>query len=178
MLDGKMILISPGQKSDRIEIRQEKDLYLSAKSAMHFIASFEDVPDASPNKGVTIGQIHNDAKGVKRPLLRVEIAGGNDIRVVVTESYLKNEGDVENDFFTSFDEKDRIECIIKILGDGDELAVEIKNLTKNEARVISYNLSDLWKTMDGNFFFKAGAYTQVAGPKTKVSYEKFKFIYK
>lgn len=177
-LDGKMILISPGQKSDRIEIRQEKDLDLNAKSAMHFIATFVDVPDQRFNKGVTIGQIHNDTKGVKRPLLRVEIAGGNEIRVVVTESYLKNKGDVENDFFTSFDEKDRIECIIEILGNGDELAVEIKNLTKNEARVITYSVSDLWKTMDGNFYFKAGAYTQVAGPKTKVSYEQFKFIYK
>ncbi|MEN8966038.1 MAG: polysaccharide lyase family 7 protein [Polaribacter sp.] len=177
-LNGKMILISPGQKSDRIEIRQEKDLDLNAKSAMHFIATFEDVPEERSNKGVTIGQIHNDAKGVKRPLLRVEIAGGNQIRVVVTESYLKNEGDVENDFFTSFEQKDKIECIIEILGDGDELAVGVKNLTKNEARVITYSVGDLWKTMNGNFYFKAGAYTQVSGPKTKVSYEQFKFIYK
>lgn len=93
-----MILISPGQKSDRIEIRQEKDLGLNAKSAMHFIATFEDVPDERSNKGVTIGQIHNDTKVVKGPLLRVEIAAGNEIRVVVTESYLKNEGDLENIF--------------------------------------------------------------------------------
>lgn len=174
----KMILISSGQKSDRTEIRQEKDLDLNSKIAMHFIATFENVPDARTNKGVTIGQIHNDTKGVKRPLLRVEIAGGSEIRVVVTESYLKNEGDVENDFFTSFSEKDKIECIIEILGNGDEVAVAIKNLTKNKTRVITYSVSDLWKTMDGNFYFKAGAYTQVAGPKTKVSYDQFAFIYK
>jgi len=31
--------------------------------------------------------------------------------------------------------------------------------------------------MDGNFYFKAGAYTQVEGPRTKVSYDKFEFIY-
>lgn len=172
-----MVLISTGQKNDRTEIRQDKDLSLSNYSAMYFKAVFENAPDSNSRKGVTIGQIHNDTKGVKRPLLRVEIAGGNAIKVVVTESYIKNEGNVENDFFTSFSEKDEVECKIEINGTGDKVTVMINNITKQNKESKSYYVSDLWKQMDGNFYYKAGAYTQVSGPKTKVSYSTFKFIY-
>lgn len=173
----KMVLISPGQKSDRIEIRQDKDLALDKKSTLYFLASFEDVPTDRLNKGVTIAQIHNDTKGVKRPLLRVEITGNNQIRVILTESYLKNEGIVENDFFIPFNEKDLIECTLTILGNEEDILIKLKNVTQNKKREIVYHVSDLWKTMDGNFYFKSGAYTQVSGAKTKVTYHKFKFFY-
>ncbi len=175
--NGLMFLISTGQKNDRTEIRQDKNLSLNDYSAMHFIAKFENVPDTNSRKGVTIGQIHNDTKGVKRPLLRVEIAGGNAIKVIVTDSYIKNEGNVENDFFTSFKEKDEVECKIEINDSDDKITVFVNNLTQDKKESKTYNVSDLWKEMDGNFYFKAGAYTQVSGPKTKVSYSKFQFVY-
>ena len=111
IINNKMVLISSGQKKDRTEIRQDKNLSLNDYSAMFFSATIEKVPFTEKRKGITIGQIHNDTKGVKRPLLRVEIAGGNDIRTVVTSSYLKGEGKVIKDSFTSFTEKDTIECI-------------------------------------------------------------------
>lgn len=173
----QLILISTGKKNDRTEIRQDKNLSLNSYSAMDFTAIFENVPDSNSRKGVTIGQIHNDTKGVKRPLLRVEIAGGNAIKVIVTDSYIKNEGNVENDYFTSFSEKDEVKCKIEINGTGDKVTVLVHNITKNKKETKSYNVSDLWKQMDGNFYFKAGAYTQVSGPQTKVSYSKFQFIY-
>ncbi|MBU3010573.1 polysaccharide lyase family 7 protein [Polaribacter vadi] len=172
-----MVLISTGHKNDRTEIRQDKNLSLNDYSAMYFKGKFENAPDSNERKGVTIGQIHNDTKGVKRPLLRVEIAGGNAIKVIVTDSYIKNEGNVENDFFTSFKNKDEVECKIEINESDDKVTVYVKNITQNKAESKTYNVSDLWKEMDGNFYFKAGAYTQVSGPKTKVSYSKFQFIY-
>lgn len=172
-----MVLISSGQKNDRTEIRQDKNLSLNNYNAMYFKAILENAPDSNERKGVTIGQIHNDTKGVKRPLLRVEIAGGNAIRVIVTESYIKNEGEVLNDFLTSFKDKDEIECKIEINNFDDKITVFVNNITQQKKETKSYRVSNLWKEMDGNFYFKAGAYTQVSGPKTKVSYSKFQFIY-
>lgn len=172
-----MVLISSGQKNDRTEIRQDKNLSLNEYSAMYFKGKFEKAPDSNERKGVTIGQIHNDTKGVKRPLLRVEIAGGNAIKVIVTESYIKNEGKVTNDFFTAFKDQDEIECKIEINDADDKVTVFVNNITQGKKEKKSYTVSDLWKEMDGNFYFKAGAYTQVSGPKTKVSYSRFQFIY-
>jgi len=150
-----MVLTSPGQKKDRIE----------------------NVPSSNKKKGVTIGQIHNDTKGVKRPLLRVEITGGNEIRVVVTDSYLKGEGAVKNDLLVSFSERDYIDCKIEINKSSNKISVYVKNKTTGKKKSKSYTVSKLWQEMDGQFYFKAGAYTQVSGPKTKVSYDKFNFIY-
>jgi len=175
--NGLLILTSPGKKKDRTEIRQNKNLALNDYSAMEFAAIFEKVPFTNEKKGVTIGQIHNDTKGVKRPLLRVEIAGGSEIRTVVTDSYLKGEGNVTNDFFTSFTEGDHIECKITINETGNSVTVFVKNTTENKIKTKTYKVSKLWQKMDGEFYFKAGAYTQVSGPKTKVSYDKFDFRY-
>lgn len=173
-----MILTSSGKTKDRTEIRQDKNLSLNSYSAMHFSAVFENVPSSNSRKGVTIGQIHNDTKGVKRPLLRVEIAGGNAIKVIVTDSYLKNKGNVDNVYLTSFDEKDHLDCKIEIKGTNNEISVIVKNITKGISIKRSFEVSDMWQQKDGNFYYKAGAYTQVSGPKTKVSYNKFQFIYK
>ena len=172
-----MVLTSTGKKNDRTEIRQNKNLSLNKYSAMDFSAVIENAPTSNPKKGVTIGQIHNDAEGVKRPLLRVEIAGGNAVRVVVTDSYLKGEGDTDNDFFTSFKDKDQIDCKIEINGANNKISVTIKNVTTGKSETKSYTVSKLWQEKDGEFYFKAGAYTQVDGPKTKVSYSKFQFLY-
>ena len=175
--DGLMVLTSTGKKNDRTEIRQNKNLSLNKYSAMDFSAVIENAPTSNPKKGVTIGQIHNDAEGVKRPLLRVEIAGGNAVRVVVTDSYLKGEGDTDNDFFTSFKNKDQIDCKIEINGANNKISVTVKNVTTSKSETKSYTVSKLWQEKDGEFYFKAGAYTQVDGPKTKVSYSKFQFLY-
>lgn len=175
--NGALVLTSPGQKKDRVEIRQDKNLSLNDYSAMDFSASYEDVPSSNERKGVTIGQIHNDTKGVKRPLLRVEIAGGNQIRVIVTESYLKGKGNTTNDFLVSFKEKNHIDCKIEINDSSNKVSVIVKNNTTGEEKAKTYKVSKLWRQMDGQFYFKAGAYTQVSGPKTKVSYNKFDFIY-
>lgn len=175
--DNLLILTSPGQRKDRTEIRQDKNLSLNDYSAMTFSAIFENVPSTNKDKGVTIGQIHNDKKEVKRPLLRVEIAGGNEIRVIVTDSYHKGEGNVENDFLVSFKEKDHIECKIEIKKHSNKVSVFVKNNTSGKSNTKTYKVSKLWRKMDGQFYFKAGAYTQVSGPKTKVSYDKFNFIY-
>jgi len=172
-----LVLTSPGQKKDRTEIRQDKNLSLNDYSAMEFSAIFEKLPSSNKRKGVTIGQIHNDTKGVKRPLLRVEIAGGNEIRVVVTDSYIKGEGNVKNDFLTSFSDKNHINCKIEINDSSNKITVFIKNITTGKSKSKTYEVSKLWQKMDGQFYFKAGAYTQVSGPKTRVSYDKFKFIY-
>ncbi|SDR71166.1 Alginate lyase [Polaribacter sp. KT25b] len=172
-----LVLISTGKKNDRTEIRQDKNLSLNQYSAMDFSAIYENVPSSNSKKGVTIGQIHNDTKGVKRPLLRVEIAGGNEVRVIVTSSYLKGEGKTENNFFTSFKEKDQLDCKIEINEADNNVTVIIKNNTTGKSEQKSYNVSKLWQEMDGEFYFKAGAYTQVDGPKTKVSYSKFQFLY-
>jgi len=177
LCDDNLILTSPGQKKDRVEIRQDKNLSLNQYSAMDFSAVYENVPASNDRKGVTIGQIHNDTKGVKRPLLRVEIAGGDEIRVVVTDSFIKGQGNVENDFLVSFKEKDQIDCKIEI-NKGNKITVSVKNNTTGKKKERSYNVSELWQKMDGQFYFKAGAYTQVSGPQTKVSYNKFNFIYK
>lgn len=171
-----LVLTSPGQKKDRVEIRQDKNLSLNQYSAMDFSAVYENAPSSNDRKGVTIGQIHNDTKGVKRPLLRVEIAGGDEIRVVVTDSFLKGEGNVENDFLVPFKEKDHIDCKIEI-NKNNKVTVSVKNKTTGKKKKRSYDISKLWQTMDGQFYFKAGAYTQVSGPQTKVSYDKFNFIY-
>jgi len=171
-----LVLTSSGKKKDRTEIRQDKNLSLNQYSAMEFSAIFENTPTSNDRKGVTIGQIHNDTKGVKRPLLRVEIAGGNEIRVIVTDSFIKGEGNTENDFLVSFNEKDKIECKIEI-NKRNKVTVSVKNITSGKKKKISYPVSELWQKMDGQFYFKAGAYTQVSGPKTKVSYDKFNFIY-
>lgn len=175
--DDLLVLTSPGQKKDRIEIRQDKNLSLNDYSAMDFSAYFEKVPASNDRKGVTIGQIHNDTKGVKRPLLRVEIAGGDEIRVVVTDTYLKGQGNVENDFLVSFSEKDHIDCKIEINQKGHKITVIVKNNTTGKKKSRSYKVSKMWQKMDGQFYFKAGAYTQVSGPQTQVSYDKFDFIY-
>jgi len=176
LCDDLLILTSSGKKKDRTEIRQDKNLSLNEYSAMDFSAIYEKVPSSNDRKGVTIGQIHNDTKGVKRPLLRVEITGGDEIRVVVTDSFLKGEGNVENDFLVSFKEKDHIDCKIEI-NKGNKITVFLKNKTTGKKKKRSYNISKLWQKMDGQFYFKAGAYTQVSGPKTKVSYNRFNFIY-
>lgn len=172
-----LILTSPGQQKDRTEIRQDKNLSLNDYSAMEFSAVFENVPASNRNKGVTIGQIHNDTKGVKRPLLRVEITGGKSVRVIVTDSYLKGKGKVVNERLTSFNEKDKINCKIEINKSSNKITVIVKNSTTGEFKTKSYKVSKLWRKMDGEFYFKAGAYTQVSGPQTKVSYDEFKFIY-
>jgi len=70
-----------------------------------------------------------------------------------------------------------IECTLTILGNEEDILIKLKNVTQNKKREIVYHVSDLWKTMDGNFYFKSGAYTQVSGAKTKVTYHKFKFFY-
>lgn len=175
--DGLMVVTSTGKKNDRTEIRQNKNLSLGKYSAMNFVAVIENTPSSNPKKGVTIGQIHNDAEGVKRPLLRVEITGGNAVRVVVTDNYLKGEGDTENDFFTSFKNKDQIACKIEINGEANKVSVIVNNVTTGKSETKSYSVSKLWQEMDGEFYYKAGAYTQVDGPKTKVSYSKFEFLY-
>jgi hypothetical protein len=175
--DSLMVLTSAGKKNDRTEIRQDKNLSLNKYSAMSFSATYENVPSSNSKKGVTIGQIHNDANGVKRPLLRVEIAGGNAVRVIVTDSYLKGEGDTDNDFFTTFKEKDQLDCKIEINEADNKVTVIIKNNTSGKSEQKFYKVSKLWQEMDGEFYFKAGAYTQVDGPKTKVSYSKFQFLY-
>jgi hypothetical protein len=175
--DNLLVVTSTGKKNDRTEIRQDKNLSLNTYSAMAFSATYENVPSSNSKKGVTIGQIHNDANGVKRPLLRVEIAGGNAVRVIVTDSYLKGEGDTDNDFFTSFKEKDQLDCKIEINEADNKVTVIIKNNTTGKSEQKTYKVSKLWQEKDGEFYFKAGAYTQVDGPKTKVSYSKFQFIY-
>lgn len=172
-----MVLVSPGQKKDRIEIRQDKNLSLNDYSAMEFSATYENVPSSNKKKGVTIGQIHNDSKGVKRPLLRVEIAGGNAIRVIITDTYLKGKGKVINNYLTSFKEKDHIDCKISIAKSSNKVTVYVKNNTTDEKTTLTYKVNKTWKEMDGQFYFKAGAYTQVSGPQTKVSYDKFQFLY-
>lgn len=172
-----LVLTSPGQKKDRIEIRQDKNLSLNDYSAMEFSGVYENVPASNYKKGVTIGQIHNDTKGVKRPLLRVEIAGGKAIRVIVTDTYLKGEGKVTNNFLTSFNEKDHINCKISINKASNRVTVFVKNNSTGEEKQLSYKVSKTWREKDGQFYFKAGAYTQVSGPQTKVSYDSFKFIY-
>ena len=175
--NNSLVLTSPGQKKDRTEIRQDKNLSLNDYSAMEFTAVFEKAPSSNSRKGVTIGQIHNDSKGVKRPLLRVEIAGGKAIRLVVTDTYLKGKGNVTNDFLTSFNDGDKIECKIEINKSGNKVTTHVKNISTGESKKISNKVSKTWREKDGEFYFKAGAYTQVSGPKTKVSYSAFNYLY-
>ena len=172
-----LVLSSAGTKKDRTELRQKKKLSLNDASSMYFDAIIVNTPKTNKKKGVTIGQIHNSADGVKRPLLRIEIAGGNQIRSVVTNTYVKGEGKVKNDFLVPFKDGDNITCKIKIKKSGNEIMVEVKNITKNLKQKISYKVNDLWLEKDGEFYFKAGAYTQVTGPETKIFYNEFRYKY-
>lgn len=173
----KMVLTSTGYKKDRTELRQKKKLSLNDFSEMYFEAQIVNTPKANEKKGVTIAQIHSSAVGVKRPLLRVEIVGGNEIRSVVTESYLKGEGAVQNDFLVPFKDGDDIICAVTIKKGDNKVEVELINKTKKKKKKRTYKVSELWQTKDGLFYFKAGAYIQVSGPKTRVSYSEFKYQY-
>lgn len=173
----KLVLTSSGQSKDRTEIRQKKKLSLNDYSKMFFDGEITNTPKSNERKGVTIAQIHSAADEVKRPLLRVEVAGGKEIKVVVTESYMKGEGAVEKDFLVPFKDGDRITCSIEIKDKGNKIGVEVENKTKGKKKKYQYNVSELWQSKDGFFYFKAGAYTQVSGPKTRVSYYEFKYEY-
>lgn len=175
--NNKMVLISSGKKKDRTEIRQNKKLKLNDYSKLYFDGSFANTPKDNLRKGVTIAQIHNSAEGVKRPLLRVEIAGGIAIKSVFTSSYLKGQGDVDNDFLVPFKDGDEIECTVIIKGSGNKVSVEVYNKTRDMRKKVTYKVGNLWQEKDGEFYFKAGAYTQVSGPKTIVMYDEFKFYY-
>lgn len=175
--NNKLVLISTGKKKDRTEIRQKKKLSLNDFSKLYFEGTIFNTPKDNPRKGVTIAQIHSSADGVKRPLLRVEVAGGNEIRSVFTSSYLKGEGEVENDFLLPFKDGDKIVCTLEIRNSGNKVSVEVYNKTKDKRQKKTYKVSDLWQEKDGEFYFKAGAYTQVEGPKTIVMYDEFKFEY-
>ena len=172
-----LILTSTGEKKDRTELRQKKKLSLNDYSSMYYEAIISNTPKDNEKKGVTIGQIHNSAEGVKRPLLRVEITGSGEIRAVVTDSYIKGEGEVENDLVVPFNDGDKITCKIVIKDSEDEIEVEVVNKTNGSKKELTYTVSELWKEKDGEFYFKAGAYTQVTGPETIVIYNEFKYEY-
>ena len=172
-----LVLTSTGQKKDRTEIRQKKKLTLNDYSEMVFEAAIFDTPKDNPKKGVTIAQIHSSAEGVKRPLLRVEVAGGKEIRSIFTDTYIKGEGKSENDFLVPFDDGDLILCSLVIEEADDKVAVSVYNKTKDKRATKQYSAGELWKQKDGEFYFKAGAYTQVSGPKTAVFYNNFHYKY-
>ena len=175
--NNKLVLTSTGQKKDRTEIRQKKELSLNDFSEMYYEASIFNTPKSNHKKGVTIAQIHNSADGVKRPLLRVEIAGGKEIRSVLTNTYIKGEGKVKNDLLVPFKDGDEIQCTVTIRRGGNKVSVYVFNKTMEKGKRISYEVSDLWLEKDGEFYFKAGAYTQVSGPKTLVMYDQFEYRY-
>ncbi len=173
----KLVLTSSGMAKDRTELRQKKKLSLNDYSKMFFDGIITNTPKSNERKGVTIGQIHSSADGVKRPLLRVEVDGGKEIKVVVTDSYVKGEGVVHKDFLVPFKDGDRLTCAIEIKKSGNKIGVEVANKTNGKKKKRTYNVSELWQSKDGFFYFKAGAYTQVSGPKTRVSYDEFKYDY-
>ncbi|MDP5100967.1 MAG: polysaccharide lyase family 7 protein [Nonlabens sp.] len=175
--DGLMIIQATDEKSDRVELRQEKNLGLTAPSIMRFQAKFENLPNASASKGVTLAQIHNDASGVGRPLLRVEYTGENELRVVVTDTYVKGAGTSTNDYMVTFKDGDELYCKLEMTGNDDEVRVFIKNMNTGKSKSKAYTVNSTWKQKDGDFYYKTGAYLQESGKSPRASYSMLQFNY-
>lgn len=175
--NGLMIIQATDQKNDRVELRQEKNLDLKTPSIMRFQAKFENLPNASVTKGVTLAQIHSDASDVGRPLLRVEYTGENELRVVVTDTYVKGEGRSINDFMLTFKDGDELYCKLEMKGSDDQVSVYLKNMNTGKSKSKTYTVNSTWKEKDGNFHYKTGAYLQESGKSPRASYRMLQFTY-
>ncbi len=175
--DNKLILIASDGKSDRIELRQEKNLSLNQQSTLRFQAQFENLPNSSDNKGVTLAQIHSDADGVGRPILRLEFTGANELRAVVTDTYEKGEGKSENDLLLSFRDGHHLYAMIEIAPAGNAMNIYVKNLDTGKSAFKTYTASIKWQQKDGDFYFKTGAYLQESGKSPRATYDLLQFTY-
>lgn len=175
--NGRMVFKSTSKTNDRVEIRQEKDLSLNNQSIMRFQAKLEDLPTSSSSKGVTIAQIHSDASSVGRPLLRLEYTGNNQLRAEVTDTYVKNEGSVKDDFMVNFNDGDQVYCKLEIKSSGNKVNIYVKNVSTGQTKSRTYTVSSKWRQKDGDFYFKTGAYLQQSGKSPRVSYNRFQFFY-
>ena len=172
-----MVLTATDKAKDRIEFRQEKDLALNDQSIMRLQASFQNLPTGSSTKGVTMAQIHSDASGVERPLLRVEYTGANDVRVVVTDTYEKGEGKSTNDFMVNFRNGHELYCKLEIMESGNQVSVYVKNVTTGKSNSKTYTVVKKWLEKDGDFYFKTGAYLQESGSSPVVKYQLLNYYY-
>ncbi|PRP66826.1 polysaccharide lyase family 7 protein [Nonlabens agnitus] len=175
--DNLMVLTATDQAKDRIEFRQEKDLSLNDQSIMRLQASFQNLPIGSTTKGVTMAQIHSDASGVERPLLRVEYTGAKDVRVVVTDTYVKGAGKSINDFMMNFQDGHELYCKLEIMESGNQVHVYLKNITTGKSNSKTYTVSNKWLEKDGDFYFKTGAYLQESGSIPIVRYQSLSYYY-
>jgi len=174
---GFMVLKTTNQKNDRVELRQEKNLSLNDQSILRFQAQLQQLPRSSSSKGITIAQIHNDASGVKRPLLRLEYTGNNKLRTVVTDTYVKDQGTVIKDYMVDFEDGDYVYSKVEIKSSGNKINIYVKNVTTGQSKSKTYTVSNKWRQKDGQFYFKTGAYLQVSGSTPRVSYNRFQYFY-
>lgn len=172
-----MVLQATDDKNDRVEFRQLKNLKLNDQSILRFQAKFENLPNSNDRKGVTLAQIHNDAQGVGRPLFRVEYTGENELRAVLTDTYIKYEGESTNDYLVGFRDGHELYCKLEILESGNQISVYVKNINTGKSKTKIYTVDNKWLEKDGDFYFKTGAYLQVAGKAPRVSYYSLKYSY-
>lgn len=172
-----VVLQATDEKSDRVEFRQLKDLSLDTSSILRFQATFENLPNYGDRKGVTLAQIHSDASGVGRPLFRVEYTGTNELHAVLTNTYVKHEGESTTDYLIGFNDGHELYCKLEIVGSGNQIKVFVKNITTGKSKEKIYTVASKWLEKDGDFYFKTGAYLQVPGKSPRATYYSLNYFY-
>jgi len=158
--DGLLNLQCPNGEDDRrrAEYRDQENIDLSDEHRMDFTF---DIRDYNNDSELIMAQLHNDNRAARRPFITV-VAEEGEIRLQRTNAPTGSSTNTANQRIP-FRTNDKYRIRIDSKSGTRSVFVRIINLDTNERAQTTFNFAGLWNELDGDFYWKFGAYMPDGG---------------
>ena len=173
--DGKFMLRCLKDDDQRTELKEAKgdEANLAKYKRMRFTAKFNNIP----TKGVTVAKIHNRAKGVKRPWLRLYLDSDSKFKIKETETDPTKESSTYS-VYTGMEYSPNEEVEITVWTGLNEQEKAKIRIDYNGSRFQeTLYPSSAWLDFENDYYLKTGVYTEGKDVEVEVVYSAFNIVH-
>lgn len=170
--DGAVMMKCLAADGHRTELKEAvgDEANLNKYRKMSFTAQFTNIPE----NGVTIAQIHNRGKGVKRPWIRVYIDKDKRVKIKATlTNQLESKSTYEKFEGPKYKPGQEIKVTVRT-GIKGQARAKFMVTTDGEFWEQELEPSSSWDVNKDTFYLKAGVYTEGEDKECTVKYSAFK----